>query len=396
MARLDTILLARSRQSQQTGKLPSKLRKKHGRSMKLSDLQFRFRCLRRHACETVILVLILIALAATAYAQNDVDSQTKCAIGGTVVDSVTGQPVGAAEVLAQRVPAGGGPNSQPASKRTDGGGRFMIDDLAPGRYLLQASHEGYTNQDQGHAKLGSRMLSLAPGQHIEDLVVSLTPGGAIAGHITNEAGMPLARASLRAMKYSYRNGVREFEEVAIASSNTRGEYRIAGLAAGKYYLRATGPHSSQIKSGTDKAYVPLYYPGSSDLTRAAELRVRPGEELAGIDLSYAPVHTMHIQGRVVDARTSLPSKGIEVTLLRDQGHTIFTPGQTSTDAAGRFEFSGVPPGAYVLVAELNSDTPQGRAMWGRTSVEVRDVNVEGVKVSVGPGVDVSGHIRVEC
>src|SRR6202521_974760 len=110
MARLDTILLARSRQSQQTGKLPSKLRKKHGRSMKLSDLQFRFRCLRRHACETVILVLILIALAATAYAQNDVDSQTKCAIGGTVVDSVTGQPVGAAEVLAQRVPAGGGPD----------------------------------------------------------------------------------------------------------------------------------------------------------------------------------------------------------------------------------------------------------------------------------------------
>jgi hypothetical protein len=34
-------------------------------------------------------------------------------------------------------------------------------------------------------------------------------------------------------------------------------------------------------------------------------------------------------------------------------------------------------------------------MWGRTSIEVKDTNIEHADVVVGPGVDVSGRIRVE-
>jgi hypothetical protein len=34
-------------------------------------------------------------------------------------------------------------------------------------------------------------------------------------------------------------------------------------------------------------------------------------------------------------------------------------------------------------------------MWGRTAVEVKDADLEHVDIVVGPGVDVSGHIRLE-
>ena len=34
-------------------------------------------------------------------------------------------------------------------------------------------------------------------------------------------------------------------------------------------------------------------------------------------------------------------------------------------------------------------------MWGRTAVQVKDIDLEHVDIVVGPGVEVSGHIRME-
>jgi hypothetical protein len=113
-------------------------------------------------------------------------------------------------------------------------------------------------------------------------------------------------------------------------------------------------------------------------------------------MNLLPVHTVHIRGRVINARTSLPSKEAEVTLLSDQGETIFLPGKNfSAGGQANFEFQGVPPGSYVLVAQQPSNPQERKTMWGRTFVEVGDTTLEHVEVLVGPGVDVSGRIRIE-
>jgi hypothetical protein len=92
----------------------------------------------------------------------------------------------------------------------------------------------------------------------------------------------------------------------------------------------------------------------------------------------------------------LPSKEAEVTLLSDQGETIFSPGKNfSAGGQANFEFDGVPPGSYVLVAQQPSTPQEQRTMWGRTSIEIGDASLEHVEVVVSPGVDVSGRIRVE-
>ena len=142
--------------------------------------------------------------------------------------------------------------------------------------------------------------------------------------------------------------------------------------------------------------MPLYYPAANDQSHSVALVLRAGEELVGIDMTLVPVHTVHIRGVVVNARTSLPSKEAEVTLLSDQGETIFLPGKNfSADGQANFDLPSVPPGSYVIVAQQSSSPREPQTMWGWTSVEVKDGNLEHVEVAVGPGVDVSGRIRVE-
>ena len=337
-------------------------------------------------------IVLCICLVRSAIAQNAGPAQEKCTISGMVVDAVSEQPLRGAEVRLRGLPGEGAAVSQATSASTDAGGRFVFEGLSAGRYLLLASHDGYVNSSRDNAGTRGKMLPVAPGQHINDIVLRLLPNGAIAGHVTNEAGKPLRGVSVQAMKSSYPRGRRELHDVAHIATDEAGEYRIAGLAPGKYYIRAQVPRSLSAKLGGDKAYVPLYYPAADDQTRSVALVLRAGEELGGIDLNFVPMHTVHIRGRVINARTSLPSQEAEVTLLSDQGETVFASQNIS---AGTFEFQGVPPGSYIVVAQQPGSPKEQRTMWGCTAIEVGDANLEHVEAVVSPGVDVSGRIRVD-
>jgi len=328
-----------------------------------------------------------------ADAQDAVLPQEKCAIEGTVVDAVSGQPLRGAEVRLRGFTAGvSAPAAQSASAGTDANGRFVFDGLAAGRFRLLASHDGYLDDNRDNPGLRGKMLTVGPGQHVNDIVLRLVPNGAISGHITNEAGKPLRGVSVLAMRSSYPRGHRELHDVAHVATDEAGEYRLPGLAPGKYYIRAKPPHSLKAKMGNDKAYVPLYYPAVSDQSRSVPLVLRAGEELAGIDMNFVPVHTVRIRGRVIDGLTALPSKEAEVTLLSDRGETTFSSQNLS---AGAFDFQGVPPGAYILTAQQSGSAKEPKTLWGRTAIEVEDADLDHAEVVVSPGVDVSGRIRLD-
>ena len=346
-----------------------------------------------------LLAIVFSALSAPGVrAQNAGMPQEKCTIAGTVVDAASQRPLKGADVRLRGIPGDStdAQVSQPTSKSTDANGHFLFEDVTAGRYIILVSREGYVSNRRENLRARGELLSLAPGQHVGDIVVRLLPDAAIAGHITNEAGKPLRGVAVQALKSSYPRGRRELHDAARAASNDAGEYRITDLTPGKYYIRAKPPASLKPKPGSDKFYVPIYYPAANDQARSVALVLRPGEELAGIDMNLAPVHTVHIRGQVINARTSFPSKEAEVTLLSDQGETIFSPGQNfSAHGQANFDFKGVPPGSYVLVAQQPSNPQEPKTMWGRTAVEVKDTDLEHVDIVVGPGVDVSGHIRME-
>jgi len=348
-----------------------------------------------------LLATVVIALAvAGSSAQDAGHSQQTCAIAGTVVDGVTQQPLKDAVVSVRALPATGSP-SKALSVSTDATGRFSFESLAPGRFMLTAAHDGYVNRGvggglaRGGFGLRGELIDLAPGQQIDDLVLPLIPDAVITGHISNAAGKPMPGVTLQAMRNSYRFGKPQLYQVASVRTNKAGEYGITALPPGKYYLRALSTVPPVSKPGSSEAYVPTYYPGTSDRARAVALPVRPGEELGGIDVTLTPVRTVVVRGRVVDARASSPGSGAEVTLVDEEGGIDSSPYETAADAKGSFELRGIPPGYYILMAQRPSRSDKDQAIWGRKTVHVGEVNVQDAVVVISPGVDISGRIRVD-
>lgn len=342
---------------------------------------------------TFFLALLLIVLASPgARSQATDDSQNKGSIQGTVIDSKTGQPLRGAEVSLRAFSQGN--RGEANSAISDSEGHFAFDGLAAGRYRVTASRNGYLMHDPRFgASLRANMVSLSSGQHADGIMLRLIPSAVIVGRVTTEGDEPIPNVFVQAMKFTYQGDKRQLSDVGTSTTNDRGEYRIWGLAPGKYYVRATHPRGGAMRLGS-QVYVPIFYPGVSDLSRTQPIELHPGDEVSGIDLNFVLLHSVRITGRVLNA-SSMPTKEAQVTLVGGSGSMTFTVGQASTDAKGAFEIRGVPPGSYVLVAEQFGNADTEKVVRGRTSIEVGDTNVSDAEVVIGPGASVSGHVRVE-
>jgi hypothetical protein len=339
----------------------------------------------------IILAAILMALALPDLCAQTAD---KSVVAGTVSDALTERPIAGAMVRLRGIRSAAG---QSASANTNAEGEFSVEGISPGEYLVSASRSGYVNPRGISFTWPRQVVVVGAGERIDDLKIRLVPGAIISGRITDGAGKPLRGVAVQAMKRSYRQGHSELDDATSVSTNDAGEYRMADLTRGEYYLRASYSHpparKKEEKSG--EAYVPLYYPGTSDPARSVALTVREGEQLAGIDMHIAPVRTFHVKGRVLDGRTALPAKGSRVTLVGDQGKLTFSPDQPAVEATGSFEFGSIPPGSYLLAAEQPATGPHGKSLWARVTVLVGDVNVEDVEAVLSPGAEIAGRVRAE-
>ena len=341
----------------------------------------------------VLLILIVFA-SPSAESQAANDAQNKGAIQGSVVDAKTGQPLRGAEVSLRAFVAGS--RGDRNSTVTDSDGRFIFDNLAAGRYWFTASRNGYLfggARFGASIRSGNGMLSLSSGQHLDGIVLRLTPSAVIAGRVTTEGDEPVPNVFVQAMKYTYQNDKRQLSDVGTSSTNDRGEYRIWGLAPGKYYIRATHPRGGSARPGS-QVYVPVFYPGVSDPSRTQPVEVHPGDEITGIDLGFVSLRSVRVSGRVLNS-SSAPVKEAQVTLVAGSGSMPFPAGQASTDAKGAFEIRGVAPGSYVLIAEQFSNADPEKVTRGRASVEVGEAGLTDAEVVIGPGASIGGHVRVE-
>src|SRR5688572_33488177 len=117
----------------------------------------------------------------------------KAKLSGTVINSVTREPVARVAILAE--PAGGGPA---ASSVTDADGRFNLVDLTPGQYRVKGQRNGYEDTYYGARRASGRgtTVSLEPGQEFKDLQVRLLPNAVIAGTVREADGEPIAGAKV--------------------------------------------------------------------------------------------------------------------------------------------------------------------------------------------------------
>jgi hypothetical protein len=147
-----------------------------------------------------------------------------------------------------------------------------------------------------------------------------------------------------------------------------------------------------IMKDDQSGYVPIYYPNAAGhFAGASEITVGAGVEISGIDFHFARVHTVRVEGKVtnitssrvaVSLRPADGSEGLDWALRRQQ----------FADARGRFVFTGVMPGQYLLLAQSGT---QENYTAGVSVISVGDKNTAGIVLPLGSLPSLTGTVVTE-
>jgi hypothetical protein len=332
-----------------------------------------------------------------ARAQTD-SSPRRASISGQVAREGGGTPLGKVNVVLK--PAGGsGGDLEPLEATTDAAGHFSITGIAPGRYRLQVSRDGFVPQEYGSQSSSGAgaILTLAAGQDMNDLLFRLQTAGVISGRVTDENGDPLPHVEVQILRKSSVHGTMRVSRDELAGdTNDLGEYRVFDLLPGRYYAVADYSPVMPLKNARDATkYVPVFYPGANDLARASLIEVGAGQEIPSIDFVLSPSRVVRVSGNVLNAITGKPAKGASVALLPSESATTELGLQTLTAAAGAdgsFEIASVSPGSYLAVATIED---QSKQYFARQNVEVGPAGTENLSLVISPGASVPGRVTYE-
>jgi len=323
-----------------------------------------------------------------------------CVIEGQAVNALTGDPLKKAQITVNSL---GGRANANLGAVTDGTGRFVVENIEPGRYNLSAQRNGFVQFQYG-ARGPNRPgapLVLNPGQRTRDLVLRMMPQGVISGHVVDEDGEPVENAQIRAMRYSFVRGKRQMVAPGYGSTDDLGEYRVFRLEPGKYYLSATyRPRNNMMMTqdrnpaeSANEGYAPTYFPGTNDPTNATAIEVSGGALLGGVDLTLRKTRTVRIRGHVVNpAGEGLPP-WITIQLVAKEGAFINSPARTQVRGrGGAFELRDLTPGAYVLRTQWADENTLRMV---RQPIDVGSTNLDDVNVMLTPGLAIKGQVRVD-
>ena len=345
----------------------------------------------------------LLLFASSAYAQDSKSSFAlkvdECKVSGTVVKLAGGEPLRKAKVQLQSTDD----RTHSVSVVTDAGGRFALKGIEPGRYNLFVSRAGFVSQEYGQRKPEDpgAILTLRPGQEMNDLVFRLIPSAVISGRILDEDGEPLASVMVNALREVYAEGKRTFSTSNQVSTNDLGEYRLFGLPPGRYFVSAIYPRwgrfggngdDSEGEGADEHGYAKMYYPGTPDRSKAMPIVVKSGEEISSMEILMRQVLVFHVRGHVLNLVTRKPGTEVNVFLMpkRTGREWEFSNLQAYVQKKdGSFDISEVLPGSYVLIGAWFDE---GKVYSTRLPLEVGNSNVEGISLAIGPGVNINGRV----
>ena len=343
----------------------------------------------------------------------------KGSLEGKVVNAVNGSAM-AGVIVTLRGQFNTAAPERPPTVATDDRGAFAFPDLAPGSYFLSATEQRFIAEGSGVPGSLSNQVIVGEGQQVSAYVLKLAPAGVIAGTVKDESGEPVLGARVQAFRYRNQMGQRRLTTAASAQTDDLGNYRIANLIPGDYYVSVapaaargaiadsiTGPLPSEAE--TD--YVSMWHPNAAQPAAATAVKLATGATAGNIDMTWRKVKVVRIRGKVVD-----PSGGAVgtpmVTLMPKDGQTLLAVGSARVARDGSFEISAVPPGSYSLIARpspIGGGVSGGQVMFGSDlrgpvqpsarmavqSVEVKDASIEGIQLELGAGRTVKGSIKMD-
>lgn len=161
--------------------------------------------------------------------------------------------------------------------------------------------------------------------------------GTVSGRITGRDNAPIAGVKVSVFRWTGADDICPGDMVTYQTTDSEGQFSISGLSPGDYAVSSTD-------LAQDSTYVPTWLGRVSECAASPKLSIETGAE--PIDASVQLINGATLSGRVT-ASSGQPVLNSTVEIYRadsDWSRWI------SVDAEGRYRFTRLTPGAYVLRA----------------------------------------------
>jgi len=285
------------------------------------------------------------------------------------------------------------------SSSTGPGGAFTFRNLAPGRYTISFSRDGFVPQEDRKRGITTSGLSItvAAGQILKDIALPMIPSPVITGRVVDPKGDPLATALVSAYRRQFSPFGSQLKIVRKGMTNDLGEFRLFGLNFGDYFVSAGYSDRDRVTaagkillspnvSKPDDGYATLFFDGAEDISRAQAARLAPGIDSTPINMILRDTPRFTIRGQVLPLASGtkifLAPKGSDLT----EADYFISP-----NARGEFEVRGVSRGSYLMFATAEGDVLQSDVV----AVNVVDADIVGIPLTLQQTVEISGGIFID-
>jgi hypothetical protein len=357
-------------------------------------------------------------------------------------------------------------------------GRFTFGNLPEGDFTVRATKGGYIPAPYGARRPGrpGTPLTVSAGQ-TSDVRIRLPRGAVITGTVRAATGEPapgLVVEIVPVPRVATNLRVNVVPQSAI--TDDRGAYRVYGLLPGDYLVAAIPPRPGFFASaslpgmemrsmGTNNltrrssaeidaifrdlqtrsppvrgsigtlpagparpaesppaqptfGFAPVYYPGTVQVGQASKITIRQAEEREGVDIAVDLVRTTTVEGVVSNPHGAVPAVGLSIQAAdpRPNGAPLAAPVLSKSPGPdGRFEYSGLTPGRYVIWARSREGVPTGPAiaggrgggsipgaggspaqLWAMAEITASGEPISGVILVLQPTLAIAGQVRFDA
>lgn len=332
---------------------------------------------------------IAATLVAAGVAAMLAQTPASVAVVGQVLDAVTRAPVGGAEVTL----GSGGTGFSPLRRTvTTEDGRFFLENIAAGRYYLLASKPGFfqarLNDEEQSGPSGVLVVSASA---VPVLTLTLRPHGAITGRVSDDKDKPVVGAEVTVFSkqrvWPSWGPQWDWERLTgpqPAVTSEAGHYIIAAVPPGDYLIQVDAS-AVKIPGSVSRTFGTTYSPGPPHTPSVPSLRLAMGERLvANVQLNARPA--FDLTGLAVSPVEGAPAF-IQLASIDDSlAEYRRLVNDQFADDRGSFSFTRLPPGDYLLVANVNQD------FWAVQRLRILDRSLTDVHLRLVPNIVVSGRV----
>jgi len=308
---------------------------------------------------TLILLCICTFVPSRAQSAGQASSaDTKFKITGTVVNSVTGAPLGKARITLVDTAN----RANMLSVITGDDGHFEFYSLYRAKYSLQGAKRGFISAGYEQHEEFSTAIVTGGDFNTENLVLRLTPLALLGGKVLDESGEPVRKANVRLFIDNQQGGRKRTVPVDADTTDDQGYYEFSGLAPANYFIAVSAkpwyavPSFSSPRNGylsspnfpspLDVAYPTTYNNGATDSQSTTPISIQAGDHVQ-VDMHLSPVPVLHLTFRIPQAEQQGVSMPAFETRVFDSREYVQIEGMQSP-SPGVYEMAGIPAGKYTV------------------------------------------------